>query len=145
MSRFSELTSHYRAEEEEYTLEEYLKICKEDPLAYASAAERMLEAIGEPEMVDTRKDPRLSRIFSNKMIKRYPDTDDPLAYALADYNAGRTHVLRWAKEIDARPAVSRGRMVNRAFGAPEFQLRERHDASDFETRTQDKLEPEGES
>ena len=55
------------------------------------------------------------------------------------------NVLRWAKEIDARPAVSRGRMVNRAFGAPEFQLRERHDASDFETRTQDKLEPEGES
>ena len=41
MSRFSELSSHYRAEEEEYTLEEYLKICKEDSLAYASAAERM--------------------------------------------------------------------------------------------------------
>lgn len=76
MSRFSELSSHYRAEEEEYTLEEYLKICKEDPLAYASAAERMLEAIGEPEMVDTRKDPRLSRIFSNKMIKRYPAFKD---------------------------------------------------------------------
>ncbi len=51
------------------------------------------------------------------------------------------HVLRWAKEIDARPAVSRGRMVNRAFGALETQLRERHDAGDFETHTQDKLEP----
>jgi GST-like protein len=53
-----------------------------------------------------------------------------------------THVLRWAEEIDARPAVQRGRMVNRAFGDPAMQLRERHDASDFETRTQDKLEPE---
>jgi len=53
------------------------------------------------------------------------------------------HVQRWAKEIDARPAVQRGRMVNRPFGAPETQLHERHDAGDFDTRTQDKLEPEG--
>jgi GST-like protein len=48
------------------------------------------------------------------------------------------HVQRWAREIDARPAVKRGRMVNRTFGAPEEQLHERHDASDFETNTQDK-------
>ncbi|MEX0349086.1 MAG: glutathione-dependent disulfide-bond oxidoreductase [Paracoccaceae bacterium] len=51
------------------------------------------------------------------------------------------NVLLWAKKVDARPAVSRGRMVNRAFGEPHTQLRERHDASDFEHRTQDKLEP----
>ncbi len=51
------------------------------------------------------------------------------------------NVMRWAKEIDARPAVQRGRMVNRAFGEPHTQLHERHDASDFETRTQDKLAP----
>lgn len=50
------------------------------------------------------------------------------------------HVQRWAKEIDARPAVKRGRMVNRTFGEPSEQLHERHDASDFETKTQDKLE-----
>ncbi|WP_298852372.1 glutathione-dependent disulfide-bond oxidoreductase [uncultured Ruegeria sp.] len=50
------------------------------------------------------------------------------------------NVMRWAKDIDARPAVQRGRMVNRAFGEPHTQLHERHDASDFETRTQDKLE-----
>ncbi|WP_171238550.1 glutathione-dependent disulfide-bond oxidoreductase [Ruegeria sp. HKCCA5763] len=50
------------------------------------------------------------------------------------------NVMRWAKEIDARPAVQRGRMVNRAFGEPHTQLHERHDASDFENRTQDKLE-----
>jgi GSH-dependent disulfide-bond oxidoreductase len=54
--------------------------------------------------------------------------------------ASYTHVLRWTNEIADRPAVKRGRMVNRAFGKPESQLRERHDASDFETRTQDKLE-----
>ncbi|RAH36300.1 MULTISPECIES: glutathione-dependent disulfide-bond oxidoreductase [unclassified Halomonas] len=47
------------------------------------------------------------------------------------------HVLRWAKAIDARPAVQRGRMVNRTFGEPETQLHERHDASDFQHKTQD--------
>ncbi|MDR5734561.1 glutathione-dependent disulfide-bond oxidoreductase [Caballeronia sp. LZ025] len=50
-----------------------------------------------------------------------------------------THVRRWADIIGARPAVQRGRMVNRTFGEPSSQLHERHDASDFETRTQDKL------
>jgi GST-like protein len=50
------------------------------------------------------------------------------------------HVTRWARAIDARPAVTRGRMVNRTFGEPAMQLHERHDASDFETRTQDKID-----
>jgi GST-like protein len=50
------------------------------------------------------------------------------------------NVQRWAQAIDARPAVLRGRMVNRVFGDLDMQLHERHDASDFETRTQDKLE-----
>ena len=49
------------------------------------------------------------------------------------------HVMRWAKAIDARPAVQRGRMVNRTFGEPALQLHERHDAGDFDTRTQDKI------
>ena len=49
------------------------------------------------------------------------------------------HVMAWAKKLDARPAVQRGRMVNRTSGAPHEQLRERHDASDFDTRTQDKI------
>ena len=49
------------------------------------------------------------------------------------------HVMAWAKKIDARPAVQRGRMVNRAFGDPASQLRERHDASDFDTQTWDKI------
>ena len=54
--------------------------------------------------------------------------------------ASYKNVLRWADEIYARPAVKRGRMVNRTSGAPAGQLRERHDASDFDTKTQDKLE-----
>ena len=49
------------------------------------------------------------------------------------------NVQRWAKQIDARQAVSRGRMVNNKNGKPERQLHERHDASDFDTRTQDKI------
>lgn len=51
-----------------------------------------------------------------------------------------TNVIRWADAIAARPAVQRGRMVNKSFGEPATQLRERHAASDFETRTQDKLD-----
>ncbi len=73
MSIFSHYLSRYEeAKEEEYSLQEYMEICKSDPSAYATAAERMLIAIGEPEMIDTRTDPRLSRIFSNRVIKRYP-------------------------------------------------------------------------
>ena len=51
-----------------------------------------------------------------------------------------THVIRWADEIEARPAVQRGRMVNRVMGPLSMQLHERHDASDFDLRTQDKLQ-----
>jgi GST-like protein len=51
-----------------------------------------------------------------------------------------THLQRWAKEIGDRETVKRGRMVNRSFGPPEGQLRERHDASDFENKTQDKID-----
>jgi serine protein kinase len=57
---------------EEMSLDEYLALCRDDPKAYATAAERLLMAVGEPEFVDTSKDSRLSRIFSNKIIKRYP-------------------------------------------------------------------------
>ena len=51
-----------------------------------------------------------------------------------------THVIRWADEIEARPAVQRGRMVNRVMGPLSMQLHERHDASDFDLLTQDKLQ-----
>lgn len=73
MSIFSHYQSRYEAlQEEEFSLQEYLDLCKREPLAYASAAERMLNAIGEPEIIDTSRDPRMSRIFSNKVIRRYP-------------------------------------------------------------------------
>ncbi len=73
MNIFSHYQSRFEeAKEEEYTLQEYLEICRKDPSAYATAAERMLMAIGEPEQIDTRHDPRLSRLFSNKVIRIYP-------------------------------------------------------------------------
>ena len=62
-------------------------------------------------------------------------------YEAGEFLQGRdyTHVIRWAKAIGERPAVKRGRMVNRTTGSPAEQLHERHDAGDFATRTQDKL------
>jgi serine protein kinase len=73
MKIFDNYASRYeRTREEEYSLQEYLELCKRDRNTYASASERMLKAIGEPELLDTRHDPRLSRIFANKVIKIYP-------------------------------------------------------------------------
>ena len=73
MSIFNAYQARFEAaREEEMSLQEYLELCRKDRMAYASAAERMLQAIGEPELVDTRLDPRLSRIFSNKIIRLYP-------------------------------------------------------------------------
>lgn len=54
------------------TLLEYLDLCKTDSLAYATASERMVRAIGEPELIDTSRDTRLSRIFSNRTVRVYP-------------------------------------------------------------------------
>jgi GST-like protein len=54
------------------------------------------------------------------------------------------NLQRWADAVASRPAVKRGRMVNRMTGDPSSQLRERHDASDFQTKTQDKVESGGE-
>ncbi|OGZ05504.1 MAG: PrkA family serine protein kinase [Candidatus Lloydbacteria bacterium RIFCSPHIGHO2_01_FULL_49_22] len=63
---------HERLRSESMSLEEYLEECKRNPMAYATASERMLKAIGEPQMIDTRTNPRLSRLFANKTIKVYP-------------------------------------------------------------------------
>jgi serine protein kinase len=73
MNVFANISTRYeRTREEEYSLQEYLDLCKNDPLVYASAAQRMLMAIGEPEQIDTRLEPSLSRIFANKVIRVYP-------------------------------------------------------------------------
>ena len=73
MSIFSHFQQRFEStRQEELTLQEYLELCKQDKSAYASAAERLLMAIGEPELLDTSTNSRLSRIFSNKVIRRYP-------------------------------------------------------------------------
>ena len=73
MSIFERYQARYESSrEEDMSLQEYLDLCKGDPMAYAGAAQRLLAAIGEPELTDTHNDSRLSRIFQNKVIKRYP-------------------------------------------------------------------------
>ena len=73
MDIYSSFASRFdKTREEEFSLEEYLALCKTDPSCYATAVERMLMAIGEPQQVDTRHDPSLSRIFANKVLKVYP-------------------------------------------------------------------------
>ena len=67
---FSEV--YAREKQEDLSLQEYLLACRDNPIMYASAAERMVAAIGEPELIDTSTDPRLGRIFMNRTIKRYP-------------------------------------------------------------------------
>ncbi len=58
------------------SLREYLEGCRADPSLYAGTAERMITAIGEPELVDTSKDARLGRIFMNRTLKVYPAFKD---------------------------------------------------------------------
>jgi serine protein kinase len=79
MSNLSSLTSSYTAKfakPEVMTLDQYLDLCKKDKMAYATAAERMVAAIGQPKVVDTSEDPRLSRIHSNKKIRIYEPFQD---------------------------------------------------------------------
>ncbi|MEM0514556.1 PrkA family serine protein kinase [Pseudoalteromonas sp. YIC-827] len=73
MTIFEHYQSRFEAsQEEEYSVSEFLELCKQDKTAYATAAERLLTAIGEPQMIDTSQDSILSRLFSNRVIARYP-------------------------------------------------------------------------
>lgn len=73
MGIFEHFKSRYEAaKEEEYSIAEFLTLCKGDKSCYASASERLLMAIGQPEFIDTAQDPKLSRLFSNRVISRYP-------------------------------------------------------------------------
>jgi serine protein kinase len=77
MGIFEHYQQRYEAhKEEEYNISEFLELCKQDKSTYANAAERLLLAIGEPQTLDTSKDPALSRIFSNRVISHYPAFDD---------------------------------------------------------------------
>ena len=70
---FADFVQFYRERQaSEMSLESYLELCRDEPKTYASAAERILMAIGEPELVDTSRDPRLGRIFMNRTIRVYP-------------------------------------------------------------------------
>ncbi|WP_413112036.1 PrkA family serine protein kinase [Thaumasiovibrio sp. DFM-14] len=77
MSIFDHYRQRYEeSKDEELSLQEFLEICRNDRSAYANAAERLLMAIGEPEMIDTAQDPHLSRLFSNRVISRYATFKD---------------------------------------------------------------------
>jgi serine protein kinase len=70
---FSAFTRSFEARREaDMSLSEYLETCRGDPMRYATATERLLAAIGEPQIIDTAKDPRLGRIFMNRTIRTYP-------------------------------------------------------------------------
>jgi serine protein kinase len=74
---FKMLANEQKSKQQEFfSIQEYLDKCKVDQTVYASSAERMLMAIGEPELVNTNKDARLGRIFYNRTIKRYPAFSD---------------------------------------------------------------------
>src|SRR5690606_8437281 len=86
MSIFSHYQQRFETtSQEEYSLQEYQDLCKEDPTTYATAAERLLMAIGEPEQIDTSTDSRLSRIFCNKWIACYTALSDVHALGEGTY------------------------------------------------------------
>jgi hypothetical protein len=102
MDVISSFAARYeRTREEELSLEDYLAECRRNPLAYATAAERMLKAIGEPTSIDTRNEPRLSRIFQNKVIKVYP--------AFAEFYGRKTPSNRWFPTSGTPPRAWRKR------------------------------------
>jgi len=71
MSLLSNIKKTYESKDKDLTIAEFLDLCKNDSTTYSSPAERMLKAIGEPTVVETRLDERLSRIHSNRSVKRY--------------------------------------------------------------------------
>jgi len=72
-SLFNAFARSFEARSEtDMSMAEYLESCRGDPMRYANAAERLLAAIGEPQMIDTARDPRLGRIFLNRTMRVYP-------------------------------------------------------------------------
>ena len=96
------MQSYENQRQQEMPLLDFLELCRRDPMAYATAAERMVAAIGEPEIIDTAKDARLGRIYMNRTIKVYPsfaeffgmeDTIERIVnfFRFSDMRFGRTH------------------------------------------------------
>jgi len=97
MSVFEQFSEHYsRQRYEELTLQDYLVACRDDPGMYATAAERIISAIGEPEVIDTSRDSRLGRIFLNRTIKRYPAFAD--FYGMEDTIERIVNYFRYAAQ-----------------------------------------------
>ena len=127
MDVISNFAARYeRTREEVLSLQEYLEICKREPAAYATAAERMLKAIGEPELVDTRNDPRLSRIFANKVIKIYPafrefyGMEDSIEQVVSYFrHAAQGLEEKQADPLPARPRRRRQELDRRAAEAAD--------------------------
>jgi len=76
MNLLNTIKKDFSHKDKDITIQEYLDLCKKDPKVYATPSERLLDVIGEPEMIDTKLDDRLSRIYSNRVIKRYPAFSD---------------------------------------------------------------------
>ncbi|QIB49814.1 glutathione-dependent disulfide-bond oxidoreductase [Pseudomonas sp. OIL-1] len=124
----------YAPEKYEYPINRYtMEVKRQLDVLDRQLAERQYIAGDEYSIADMAIWPWYGALVMNKV------------YEAAEFlEAGSyANVLRWAKAIEERPAVQRGRMVNRTWGEPEEQLPERHDASDFDNRTQDKLDAAG--
>ncbi len=99
-SLFNAFARSFEARSEtDMSMAEYLESCRGDPMRYANAAERLLAAIGEPQMIDTAKDPRLGRIFLNRTMRAYP--------AFAGFHGMEETIERIGRLLPARRARSR--------------------------------------
>ena len=116
MDVFNSFKDRYEAryKQEEYSLQEYLALCKQDRMAYANAAERLLAAIGEPNFVDTSKDRRLSRIFSNKVMKLYDSfesfygMEEPIEQIVSFLKHAAQGLLQaWRQTVSLKPKLAR--------------------------------------
>lgn len=72
MNILKRIEETYLSTEKDMSIEDFLTLCKENSSVYENSAERMLRSIGDPELIDTKEDPKLRKIFSNRVIKRYP-------------------------------------------------------------------------
>ena len=121
-SLFNAFARSFEARSEtDMSMAEYLEACRDDPMRYANAAERLLAAIGEPEMVDTAKDARLGRIFMNRTIRFYPafaefygmeETIERIVGLLPPRRAGPRRAQ--ADPLSARPGRRRQVLARRA-------------------------------
>ena len=101
----------------EFSLREYLNLCREEPTTFATAAERMVAAIGEPEVIDTAQDTRLGRIFMNRSIKRYP--------AFADFYGMEETIERIVASSSTPPRAWRSASRSSTFSVPSAAVSRR--------------------